>query len=112
MSRRTNGVIESTMAGIRVRSVSNRTMFQGAELPGAAPGSRPGKEVPGAGCGRAQSRSDAARSTGTKLNERSKNEVRKPRVIFLLRCFRHFFLPYRLRLLRRCRIRLAVWKAE
>src|ERR1035438_3037809 len=44
MSRRTKGVIESTMAGIRVSSVSSTTMFQGAELPGAeAPGRRPGK---------------------------------------------------------------------
>src|SRR5208282_20114 len=77
MSRRTKGVIESTMAGIRVSSVSSTTMFQGAEPPGAeAPGKRPGREKPGAARGRAQSGA-AARNRRRETREVRKNEVWK-----------------------------------
>src|ERR1039458_3301180 len=85
MSRRTKGVIESTMAGIRVSSVSSTTMFQGAELPGAelpgaeAPGRRPGKEKLGAARARAQSGA-AARNRRRETGEVRKNELWKNEV--------------------------------
>src|SRR5260370_3954595 len=67
MSRRTKGVIDRTIAGIRVSRVSSTTMFQGVELPGAdTPGRRLGKEKLGAGCWRAQSGAAASRSKRTK----------------------------------------------
>src|SRR5580658_8040572 len=93
MSRRTKGVIESTMAGIKVSRVSSKTMFQGAELPGAAPGRRPGSESPDAGAARAQSGAAAAnrRTTRPQIREREllSGKKSKARINFFL-FLRHF----------------------
>src|ERR1039457_3442834 len=104
MSRRTKGVIESTMAGIRVSSVSSTTMFQGAELPGAeAPGRRPGKEKLGAARARAQSGA-AARNRRRETGEVRKNELWKNEV-WQFTEFINQLLKVFLRLVRRWPIR-------
>jgi len=88
MSRRTNGVIDKTMAGINVSSVSSTTMFQGAELPGAdPPGKRPGSDKSGAARGCAQSGAAVATSK-TKSNRRRPIELRRERISWLLRILR------------------------
>src|SRR4030088_3199035 len=100
------------MAGIRVSSVSNTTMFQGTEPPGAAPGKRPGRERMGTACGRAQSGAGARRSKRTKPQDRRsdglrKNEIGKARINF----FPGFLLQLLRRLHRRWRIRPAIAQA-
>src|ERR1022692_1719613 len=112
MSRRTKGVIESTMAGIRVGSVSRTTMFQGAELPRAdlrgaeAPGRRPGKEKLGAARARAQSGA-AARNRRRETGEVRKNELWKNEV-WQFTEFINQLLKVFLRLVRRWPIRPAI----
>src|ERR1700689_5447303 len=87
MSRRTKGVIDRTIAGIMVSSVSRITMFHEAELPGAeAPGKTPGRDNPGC---------EPAKSGEAIAGSRKASRQMMRRALFKL-FLRHLFrCPYR-----------------
>ncbi len=107
MSRRTNGVIESTMAGIRVSRVSSMTTFQARNCR-----ARPRAAVPAREAGHRMrtrpERRERARSGRARREELRKIRFVSPASIFSPPFLTLLFSAYRLLLRRLRRIRLAL----